>query len=296
MTRPLVVAVLLIALSVAAYAQSRRHGHMRRGAAPVSVVAEPWPNVSGVRRASGGTYMTLTVNSGDALDRQDKTVCAWAAIDSNDVDYDGLAWRQVGSGVGQEPFYLLMDPLFYCAGGAQTWTFGIGQQGHGVGATCDTFVNDLTPQFVCGRYLHSDTSTRGEGSVFVNGVDATYRYSTGLAVPATPGNEVPPTIAPITAEMRVAGIRGGTGLGSMDSLMFFNCALTDAEIRAVYCATGGTGATCNGIVPRASTAVFGHSCFVDLWRFDDVADLGASYTGTHDLTNGGNAEAAPSLP
>ena len=296
MTRPLVVAVLLIALSVAAYAQSRRHGHMRRGAAPVSVVAEPWPNVSGVRRASGGTYMTLTVNSGDALDRQDKTVCAWAAIDSHDVDYDGLAWRQVGSGVGQEPFYLLMDPLFYCAGGAQTWTFGIGQQGHGVGATCDTFVNDLTPQFVCGRYLHSDTSTRGEGSVFVNGVDATYRYSTGLAVPATPGNEVPPTIAPITAEMRVAGIRGGTGLGSMDSLMFFNCALTDAEIRAVYCATGGSGATCAGVPARASAAVRSHPCYVDSWLFDDPANLGASESGTRDLTNGGNAEAAPALP
>ena len=257
---------------------------------------ETWSNTSGVRRTSGGTYMTLTVNSGDALDSQDKTVCAWAAIDSNDVDFDGLAWRQVGSGVGQEPFYLLMDPLFYCAGGAQTWTFGIGQQGHGVGATCDTFVNDLTPQFVCGRYLHSDTSTRGEGSVFVNGVDATYRYSTGLAVPATPGNEVPPTIAPITAEMRVAGIRGGTGLGSMDSLMYFNCALSDDEIRDIYCATGGSGATCTGVTARASSAVRGNACFVDLWRFDNTASLGLSETGLHDLTNGGNAEAAPSLP
>ena len=258
---------------------------------------EALANVSGARRASGGTYMTLTVNSGDALDSQDKTVCAWAAIDSNDVDYDGLAWRQVGSGVGQEPFYLLMDPLFYCAGGAQTWTFGIGQQGHGVGATCDTFRNDLTPQFVCGRYLHSDTSTRGEGSVFVDGVDATYRYSTGLAVPATPGNEVPPTIAPITAEMRVAGIRSGTGLGSMDSLMYFDCALTDDEIFDIFCATQRIPtAACAANHAGWSSAVTGHACYVESWRFDDTGALGASDTGLRDLGNTASAEAAPSLP
>lgn len=265
----------------------------------------PFGNIAGARRASGGTYINQSVASGSALDSQDKTVCAWAAIDANHVDYDGLGWRQAGGGVGEEPFYLLMDPLGD-PGGAnnpafascdQTWTFGIGQQGHGVGAACGSLATDLTGQFVCGRYAHSDTATIGDGAVFVNGVDATLRYSTGLAVPATPNNDVPPTIAPITTDMRAVGIRSGTGLGSMDTLMYFNCPLTDDEILAIYCATVTQSvAACQNVTVNAYTAITGHACYVDMWSFDNASDLGASRSGLRDFGGTANAETAPALP
>lgn len=265
---------------------------------------EEWRNEGGVRRTSGGTYMELAVNAGDALDLSAETegagytICSWAYTVGDGVDYEGVAFRLGGGGVGQEQFYLLVDPVVYCAGGAnQTWTLGIGQTGHGVFADCSSYDTSGTPQFVCGRYTATLTSSAGAGAIFINGVDRTARYSTGRPIPATPGNEVAPTVPPLTAPLRVANLRNNGDAG-MDTLAIFNCPLTDAEILAAYCATQPSprAAACSGVNANASTAIRSHSCLVDMWRFDDAANLGASETGLHDLGNTTSAEAAPDLP
>ena len=263
-------------------------------------------NISGVRRTAGGVSMDVGVTARAAdgevnIDAAEYTVCAWMYTIGDGVDFEGLAYRQAGSGAGQEPFYLLVDPVAGCNGGTfpgavQTYTLGVGQQGHGVYADCDSYDTTGTPTFVCGRFEQTLTGTAGAASVLVNGVDRTVRYSTGRAVPATAGNEIPPTIAPITTPLHVANIRNN-GSAGMDTLIFYNCPLSDAEVFAAYCATQTHHTTeCDAITVNARTAITGHSCFVDLWDFDNTSNLGLSYSGTRDLTNGGNAEAAPALP
>jgi hypothetical protein len=293
------IAIALIAGH--AHAQSGRPGRDRRVVAR-SAAPEPWPNIGGVRRASGGVSMDVAVSAGSGVDSPEYTVCAWVATVGDGIDFEGIAWRQAGGGVGQEPFFLLVDPVEGCdpegdfPGEFQTYTLGVGQQGHGVYAECDSYEITGEPTFVCGRFEQTLTGTAGAASVLVNGVDRTVRYlSTGRAVPATPGNEIPATIAPITTPLRVANIRNN-GNANMDTLIFYDCPLSDADVRRAYCSTGGSGATCTGVTPSASAAVFAHECFVDAWLFDDPGSLGDSYSGTRDLTDGGNGEAAAAVP
>lgn len=258
-------------------------------------------NGGGVRRTAGGTYMDVAVSSGSALDTAEYTVCAWMYTIGDGVDFEGLAFRQAGGGVGEEPFYLLVDPVAGCNGGTfpgavQTYTLGVGQQGHGVYADCDSYDTTGTPTFVCGRFEQTLTGTAGAASILVNGVDRTVRYSTGRAVPATDGNEIPATIAPITTPLRVANIRNNGDAG-MDTLIYFNCPLEDADVFDVYCATSRIPTDeCASNHAGWASAVTGHTCYVESWRFDDAGDLGASDTGLWDLGNTANAEAAPALP
>lgn len=103
---------------------------------------------------------------------------------------------------------------------------------------------------------------------------------------------------PSSLELNVANLRGGVGQAAMDTLVFWNRALTDAEMLSAYCATQPSprAAACSGVTANASTALRSHPCLVDMWRFDDAANLGASETGLHDLGNTTSAEAAPAIP
>ena len=282
----------------------RTRSYARRYAPPMTI-----GNIAGTRAASPSAVMSLAVNAGDPLDSGNKTVCAWMYTNTDGVDFEGLAYRQGGSAPNQEPFYLLVDPLGICNGGVfpgavQTYTFGIGQQGHGVAARCSSYDTSGTPHFICGRYAQdlTVTATRGFGSVFVDGVDETIRYSTGFAVPATTGNEVPATITNFTTALNVSGLRNdiaGVGNAGMDTLMYFNEALTDAEILALYCATLDTRAhvtACDGVTATPYSTISGHANFVELWNFDNDAARGRSFTRANDLGNEANSEAAPALP
>lgn len=244
---------------------------------------EDFRNVSGVRR-NGGSQMSRAVAAGSDIDAPAFTVCAKAI--GPVVEYEALAYRQCA---GDESFYLLGDPVPY---GTNTWTAGLVQPNFGMYA--DIAYYDTTgAHSICLTY--APRSPVGDGRIWVDGVDRTIYEPDGVTpTPVFAGNFVPPAQNPNACPLNVAN----TSV-PMDTLTFYNCALSEAEVLAWHCVTtplAQRGAECAAVTTGQTLAILNHPCFVDRWDFDVLSNLGRSFTGTHDLGGEAFAQGATALP